>query len=608
MLDDHDKDDNYREFYSLTKKNISCIFLPEARGRLCFSSQGWLCAIEKKTVEINLLHSFTRAQIQLPPGKVQQRKIYSSSQKVEDEYVFRHWTKIHGVWVFEGAASQLIIELDRDMWPYVSTYSYLVELSGALLLVTRYGESFVFKFFELDLIKGALKKEIKTLGNSAIFLGRNSIDTSEFTGVKPNHIYDNFCDVHKRLCTLKRETYDLENGKLESDNFDVFTPQIPLLILSDNDDDYQELYSLSKKKVSRIFLPEASGQLCFPSQGWLCTIENNTGDINLLHPFTCARQKSYQLGLHHHSDNGEEVSTIFLPEARKAECYSTKGWLCTVAYTIIREMNLLHPFSRTQIQLPSEKDLCALQGYGPVEARGLYHRVDKAILSASPSITSDYVLLVSYYAGVNNLAFWRPGDLNWNVIDEEWGAFSDINYYDGQFYGVTNGGDVWVFDIAGPNDPKPPIVEPRFLVHLEDDMFGQAGTEFYLVEVSGALLLVARFSHGGGSLTFKFKVVELDVIKGDIKEMKTLGDSAIFLGSNAGVSVDVSKFTGVKPNQVYFTDDWEEQFTELEGGGGKDMGAYNLEDGKIESFYSELSLSPICPPTWITPLFFPIKS
>ncbi|KAH0697857.1 hypothetical protein KY289_015339 [Solanum tuberosum] len=330
-------------------------------------------------------------------------------------------------------------------------------------------------------------------------------------------------------------------------------PQVPLLMLADKDDDYREFYSLS----------------------------------------------------------GEKVSTIFLPEARKAECYSTKGWLCTVAYTIIGEMNLLHPFSRTQIQLPSEKDLWALQGYGPVEARGLYNCVDKAILSASPSITSDYVLLVSYYAGVNNLAFWRPGDLNWNVIDiidGEWGAFSDINYYDGQFYGVTNGGDVWVFDIAGPNDPKPPIVEPRLLVHLDDDMFGQAGTEFYLVEVSGALLLVARFSHGGGSLTFKFKVVELDVIKGDIKEMKTLGDSAIFLGSNAGVSVDVSKFTGVKPNHVYFTDDWEEQFTEMEGGGGKDMGAYNLEDGKIESFYSELSLSPICPPTWVTPLFFPIKS
>ncbi|MCE0480515.1 hypothetical protein HAX54_037444 [Datura stramonium] len=327
-------------------------------------------------------------------------------------------------------------------------------------------------------------------------------------------------------------------------------PQVPLLMLADKDDDYREFYSLSE-------------------------------DVQV-------------------------SSIIYLPEARKAECYSTKGWLCTISYTIDGEMNLLHPFSRTQIPLPPEKNLWALQDIGPVEKRVIYHCVDKAVLSASPSVTSDYVLLVSYYAGVNDLAFWRPGDLNWNHIDKKWGAVSDINYYDGQFYVVGYDGGVWVFDIAGPNEPHP-IVEPRLLFQLEDDMFKQPGMEFYLVEVSGALLLVGRFSHGDGCQTFKFKVVELDVVKGEIRT--NLGDSAIFLGSNEVISVDASKCAGVKPNHIYFTDDWEERFNDLEGGGGgRDMGAYNLEDGKIESFYPGLSLSPICPPTWITPLFFPIKS
>ncbi|XP_060210191.1 F-box protein At2g26160-like [Lycium barbarum] len=329
--------------------------------------------------------------------------------------------------------------------------------------------------------------------------------------------------------------------------FEVRPPQVPLLMLADKDEDYREFYFVFEDKVSR----------------------------------------------------------MFLPEVRKAECFSTKGWLCTVAYTINGEMNLLHPFSRTQIPLPPEKNLWALQDYGPVEARGIYHCMDKAVLSASPSVTSNYVLLVSYYADVNNLAFWRLGDLNWNHIDRNWGAFSDINYYDGQFYGVSYNGKVWVFDIAGPTDPQP-IVEPRLLVHLEDDMFKHPGTKFYLVEVSGALLLVARFSHGDWSDTFKFKVVELDLIKGDIKEIKTLGDLAIFVGSNAAISVDASKFARVKPNHIYFTDDWYVAFNDLEGGGGRDMGACNLEDGKIQSFYPELSLSPICPR--VTPLFFPIKS
>ncbi|KAF3632918.1 hypothetical protein FXO37_27266 [Capsicum annuum] len=39
------------------------------------------------------------------------------------------------------------------------------------------------------------------------------------------------------------------------------------------------------------------------------------------------------------------------------------------------------------------------------------------------------------------------------------------------------------------------------------------------------------------------------------------------------------------------------------GGSGRDKGAYNLEDEKIVSFYSEVSVSPISPPTWVTPSF-----
>ncbi|XP_070049801.1 F-box protein At3g56470-like [Nicotiana tomentosiformis] len=112
-------------------------------------------------------------------------------------------------------------------------------------------------------------------------------------------------------------------------NFDVFSPQVPLLMLADKDDDYREFYSLSKQKVSRIFLPEVRGRACF----------------------------------------------------------SSEGWICTAAYT--GEVNLLHPFSRTQIQLPPQEALLAFDCDDP---EGGYPCIDQAVLSASPSLTSDYVL------------------------------------------------------------------------------------------------------------------------------------------------------------------------------------------------------------------------
>nr|XP_004246092.1 putative F-box protein At3g25750 [Solanum lycopersicum] len=326
------------------------------------------------------------------------------------------------------------------------------------------------------------------------------------------------------------------------DKFDVFTPQVPLLMLADKDSDYRQFYSLSKKKVSSIFLPEARGRPCFPSEGWLCTMENNTG-----------------------------------------------------------EMNLLHPLSRTQIHLPSRENLMASNGLGDEQ---IWTCIEKVVLSASPCLTSDYVLVVHYHANINHLAFWRPGDLNWTHIKcRRFGAITGINYYKGHFYFVTCMGQFWVFEVAGPTTSEP-IVEPRLLFWSEDKtIFRRPSVQFYLVELSDALLFVIRFAHysNGGHKTFKFKVVELDLIEGELKEkeIKTLGDSAFFLGFNTGACcIDSSKFSGIKPNHIYFTDDWNDI---LEGGGGKDTGVYNYEDGQIESIYPGLSLSLICPPTWIMP-------
>lgn len=336
-----------------------------------------------------------------------------------------------------------------------------------------------------------------------------------------------------------------------TDNFDVLWPQLPLLMLGAKDDDYREFYSLSKKKVSRMFLPEARGSECFPSEGWLCTVVNDTG-----------------------------------------------------------EMNLLHPFSHKKIQLPSRKAI--LTFHDLVERPNGGNRwccIDNAVLSANPSLTSDYALMVQHAGTGSCLAFWRPGDPDWTHIDVvNHAGVAALIHHKGQFYSMSYFGEIRAYEVAGPNITKP-IVKTRLIVEMDQHKFNVPTVHYYLVELSGAQLLVSRFASSNYNdpncafHSFKFEIFELDVVKGELKEkIKTLGESSIFLGRNWASCIDSCKFIGVKPNHIYFTDDWLDDYhRDAEGGAGRDMGAYNLEDGNIESFYPGQSTSLICPPFWVMP-------
>ncbi|XP_027082799.1 F-box protein SKIP23-like [Coffea arabica] len=295
---------------------------------------------------------------------------------------------------------------------------------------------------------------------------------------------------------------------------------------------------------------------------------------------------------------GKVWNKLSLPETKNKKCMESRGWLITVGSG--GEMNMLHPLSGVQIELPHQS---TFPMYDNLNIPSCFVYVKRAALSVPPSASdgfSGFVLMVVCHGG-GALGFWRPGDKCWTRVEMQrpWGAFSDVNYYNGKFYAITYSGRIIVCDVSGPGSMEAQLL---FSIDIELLLYRVS----YLVELAGELLIVARdgafvdedLNYGASN----FRVFRLDLINCRWKEVTSLGNSSIFVGYNAAFSVESAGFPGIiKPNCIYFTDDCIDSYYDVEPGGGKDMGIYDVEDGKIERFDDIRSFSLMGPPVWVAP-------
>ncbi|KAF7150651.1 hypothetical protein RHSIM_Rhsim02G0224100 [Rhododendron simsii] len=298
--------------------------------------------------------------------------------------------------------------------------------------------------------------------------------------------------------------------------------------------------------------------------------------------------------------------TVNLSEARGKRCLETLGWLVTLAEDC--EMNLVHPFTRVQINLPH------VTTFNDYHLKSLYIRtsfIRKAVLSSRPEESKDYVLVV-LHGDIGHFGFWRPGDKSWTDVEVPILGFCDIIFHEDLLYAVKGHGMVSAFDVLGPYP-----IRPWFGLGIPDICFGLQ-KQLFIVESAGVVLMV----HQDASLpdfgdddpfgpdnkerssvdypTCRFQVFEFASCTKEWVEIMSLGNNALFLGENASISVDASRFSGMKANSIYYTDN----FWHFYQRGGVNTGIYSLEDGSKSPCYKEESFNLTCPPLWVSPSSF----
>ncbi|TXG50257.1 hypothetical protein EZV62_022781 [Acer yangbiense] len=137
------------------------------------------------------------------------------------------------------------------------------------------------------------------------------------------------------------------------------------------------------------------------------------------------------------------------------------------------------------------------------------------------------------------------------------------------------------------------VVAKRVVADLPPELVPLAFCKkFYLVESAGKILVVGRRLRYERTQTYAdygttaFRVVEVDLSRNENEwsPVENLGNRALFVGDNSSLSVQVFDNSNFKPNCIYFTDDWKDQYfsSRFPEGVGRDMGIYNLQDGSIE--------------------------
>lgn len=273
-----------------------------------------------------------------------------------------------------------------------------------------------------------------------------------------------FSQYYYQIISLAKASKMPDWSKLQSDLVGVILSRMDLI------EDYLNFSSVYKSWHSVAKEHRFISNL--PRAPWLMLAEEDDGDED---DNTCRKFYSFY---------NDMIFKKRIPEAHGKGCMESMGWLITVGKED-GEISLLHLFLGVQIQLPHQ-NTTTLYEFNRTRFPWIF--IKKVVLSANPSHTPDYVLMV-IEGKTERLSFWRPGDLLWTRITKSirFGYFSDVIYFNGSFYAITYGGCIQVCDFTGP---EPASI--RIIMQIAQCI----DCKYYILESLGSLFAVMQSGVG----------------------------------------------------------------------------------------------------------------
>ncbi|KMT16001.1 hypothetical protein BVRB_3g051830 [Beta vulgaris subsp. vulgaris] len=284
--------------------------------------------------------------------------------------------------------------------------------------------------------------------------------------------------------------------------------------------------------------------------------------------------------------------------------FSSKGWLIGVS----RKQALIcffDPFTGSVIKPPSHPLVEFLDG-DTWDDEDFIIQFSKFVFSTRPKTGDDFEVAMVFHSA-KHIVFWRPVQQGWIESNVRLFQIDDVCFFRGEFYSIDHYSQVIAY---GSEIPK----KPRIVTNLKSQgLIPYLPYKFYIVvlETTQTLLVIHRLVHLKRRKdinkywnTLSFQLFELDVDTGKARQVKNIGNRALFVGYNSTFFVEASSASdkrGCRPNCIYFTDDNMEYWLSSFEGGGMDMGIFSLDQRKVVApdYQGPPQFSQETPPIWL---------